>query len=259
MISYNYHKDNTKDKMKKIFSSIKNGFLDSIYPKHIKCIFCGEDLEFLNSFNSCEECLKRLPIIQKDFCVRCGGKLEDEQIGVCFNCKRNNFNFDLARSVFVYADEIVTLIHKFKFGSGKYLAEPIAYYMYNKLTTLNWNIDLISFVPMFPKREKIRGYNQARELANEIGKLSSIPVVNLFEKIVDTNEQAKLDANSRRKNLKGAFKLASTDFKDKNILIVDDIYTTGATTNELAHLLKGKANKIFVLTFAHTKLNEKNI
>ena len=245
--------------MTRFFKAIKEAILNSIYPKHIKCIFCGEELEHLNSFDSCEDCLKKLPLITKNFCIRCGAQLEDEQIGVCFNCKRNNFDFDLARSVFVYTDKVVSLIHHFKFGSGKYLAEPIAYYMYNKLKTLNWDIDLITYVPMFYKREKIRGYNQSKELATEIGKLTQLPVVTIFEKVVDTNEQARLDAKSRRKNLKDAFRLVSNDFKNKNVLIIDDIFTTGATSNELSRLLKGKANKIFVLTFAHTKINEKDI
>lgn len=245
--------------MTKFFMNIKEVLLNSIYPKHIKCIFCGEELEHLNSFDSCENCLKTLPLITKHFCIRCGAQLENEQVGVCFNCKRNNFDFDLARSVFVYKDKVVSLIHRFKFGSGKYLAEPIAYYMFNKLKTLNWNIDIITYVPMFLKREKIRGYNQAKELANEIGKLTQLPVSTIFEKVVDTHEQAKLNAQSRRKNLKDAFRLVSNDFKNKNVLIVDDIFTTGATSNELSHLLKGKANKIFVLTFAHTQINEKDI
>lgn len=245
--------------LKKFLTNIKNGFLDSIYPKHIKCIFCGEELEHTNSFDSCEECLKRLPVLNKDFCPRCGGKLEEDQIGVCFNCKKNNFDFSLARAVFVYNDSIIPLIHKFKFGNGKYLTEPIAFYMYNKLKTLNWNIDYITYVPMFPKREKIRGYNQAKELAEEVGKLANIPVKNIFKKVKDTHEQARLNSKNRRLNLKGAFKVIDHDIKDKNILIIDDIFTTGATTNELAHLIKDKVKYTFVLTFAHTQINEKDI
>ena len=245
--------------MKRFLTNVKDGFLNSIFPKHIKCIFCGEDLEHINSFDTCEDCLKRLPLIVKNFCIRCGGQLEDEQIGVCLNCKRNNFDFDLTRSVFVYSNNIVHLIHKFKFGSGKYLCEPIAYYMFNKLKSLDWNIDIISYVPMFPTREKMRGYNQSKELALTIGQLANIPVKTLYIKTVDTQEQAKLDAKSRRKNLKDAFKLIDNDIKDKNILIIDDIFTTGATSNELARITKNKAKNVFVLTFAHTQLKEKNI
>lgn len=246
--------------LKNIFNNIFNGFLDSIFPKHIKCIFCGEELPELNSYDTCDKCKKTLPLLkEKTCCIRCGAELEDDQLGVCFNCKKNNFDFLYARSVCSYTGAVIPTMYKFKFGKGKYLAEPLAYYMYEVLKELNWGIDIITYVPMFPKREKIRGYNQARELAIELSKVTNIPMEDVFEKIIDTHEQAKLNSQARRKNLKDAFKVINKNLKDKTILIIDDIFTTGTTTAELSRILKGKCLNSYVLTFAHTKTNEKDV
>ncbi len=243
----------------KIFGGIKNRILNSIFPDNIKCIFCDEELPSPTPFDTCDKCMELLPFLEKDFCPRCGGKLEEDQIGVCFNCKKNNFDFSYARSVFVYDDFIRPIVHKFKFGSGKYLAKPLANFMAEKLKSLDWNIDIITYVPMFKKREKQRGFNQARELANEIGKILNIPVQDIFEKKVDTHEQARLNSMSRRKNLKDAFKVIGRNLKDKTILIVDDIYTTGATCSELSSIIKDRCQETFVLTLAHTQLDEKDV
>ncbi len=243
----------------KIFGGLKKRILDTIFPDKIKCIFCDEELPTITPFETCDNCMEKLPILNKDFCPRCGGKLEEDQIGVCFNCKKNNFDFSYARAVFVYDDFIRPVVHKFKFGAGKYLATPLANFMAEKLKSLEWNIDIITYVPMYKKREKKRGFNQARELANEMGKILNIPVQTIFEKKIDTHEQARLDSMSRRKNLKDAFKVVARNLKDKTILIVDDIYTTGATCGELSSIIKDRCNEIFVLTLAHTPLDEKDV
>ena len=253
------NKINFMNIFKSFVINIKNGFLNLIYPKHIKCIFCGEEIELNNSFDSCENCINTLPIINTDYCYRCGGKREKDAVGVCLNCKINNFDFDFARSVFEYNDKLIPTIHKLKFGGGKYLVKPLSFYLYSKLKTLDWKIDLITFVPMYTKRQKERGYNQAEELAKELSKLINIKCEPMFTKIKDTKEQAKLSGKERRTNLKDSFKLIYKDIAGKNILIVDDVYTTGATSNELARLIKDKSNNIYILTLAHSKIDETNV
>jgi len=226
---------------------------DLIYPRHIKCIFCGNEIKEFNEYDSCEKCLKSLPFIVKDFCPRCGTQMPEDSVGVCNNCKTHNFYFDYARSVFVYEDLVKRAIHKLKISSAKYIAEPLANTMFYYFKSLNWNIDFITYVPMHKSRLKFRGYNQAKELASYLSTKLNKPLIDCFEKIKNTPNQTSLSGKERQENLKDAFKLIYKDVKDKNILIIDDIFTTGATSNEVSKLLRNKdANKIYVLTIAHT-------
>lgn len=231
-----------------------------IYPKHIKCIFCGNEITNPNKYDMCDNCLTHLPFIVKDFCSRCGSQLSQNHIGVCQNCKITNFHFDYARAVFVYDKNVKRTIKKLKFSSAKYLIEPLANCLYYKFTSLNWKVDLVTFVPIHESRLKLRGYNQSEELAKEFSKLTNIENINCFTKIKNTPNQTSLSRKDRQNNLIDAFKLKYKSVKDKNILIIDDIFTTGATTNELSKLLKNNgANKVYVLTIAHTKERPNNL
>lgn len=230
-----------------------------IYPRHIKCIFCGEEIKELNSYDACEKCLKSLPFIIKDFCPRCGLQMPTDSVGVCMNCKTKNYNFDYARSVFTYNDLVKHAIHKMKISSAKYIAEPLAQSLFYYFKTLDWKIDFVTYIPIHSQRLKFRGYNQSKELATHFSNLTNIPIIECFEKIKNTPNQTSLSGKERQNNLKDAFKLIHSDVKDKNILIIDDIFTTGATSNEVSKLLRNKnANKIYVLTVAHTQ-NQKDL
>lgn len=244
-------------KIKEIFNKFRNGVLDMLYPKHIKCIFCSEELAELNLYDSCEKCLSTLPRINKDYCIHCGMSRSEGAVGSCIFCKRENPSFTLARAVLKYEGTTAIVIQNLKYNHAKYLAEPLAYFLFEKLKNLNWEIDLISFVPIHAKKLKQRGYNQAELLAKELSKLTNIECKNLFEKIKETPTQTKLTRQQRKKNIENSFKLTNKDVADKNILIVDDVFTTGATANELAKLLKNaKAKYVYILTLAHSVLKE---
>jgi competence protein ComFC len=131
--------------------------------------------------------------------------------------------------------------------------------MYDILLKQDWKIDLICYVPLFPKREKDRGYNQARELANNLSRLTEIETCNNIIRTRDTPTQTKLSLRERQQNVKDCFKVIDKNtFKNKNILIIDDVFTTGSTTNEISKLLKNcKANKVHVLTISHAGFKQK--
>jgi len=243
--------------LKKIFNSIKNKFENALFPKHIKCIFCGRELSELNHFDCCEKCFPALPTINEYHCQRCGDQLAEGQTTVCKNCKANNFSFEIARSVFSYKDQIRPIIHKLKYNNAKYLAEPLAYFLYSKFVSLNWQIDIITSVPLHKNRLKQRGYNQSEELAKHLSTLASTNYTQLATREIDNPSQTALDFKDRKKNVEDIFKITNTIIKNKNILIVDDIYTTGATVNELAKLFKKHhAKNVYILTLAHTKYDE---
>ena len=246
------------NKFIKLFSKIKNGFLDMLFPKHIKCIFCNEEISELNLYDSCNNCLSSLPFIQKDYCLHCGLPRNTGASGVCMFCKNENPTFTLARAVFKYEGKVRNIIQNLKYNNAKYSVQPLAYFMFETLKKLNWQIDLITFVPIHSSKLKSRGYNQAQLLAQEISMFLDIECKDLFDKVTNTPTQTKLARQERRKNVQNSFKLKSKGFENKNILLIDDVFTTGATVNELSKILKNaKARNVYVLTLAHSVLKEK--
>ena len=122
--------------------------------------------------------------------------------------------------------------------------------------TQNLFADCVTYIPMFKKKEKLRGYNQAKLLAEEFSNHTNIPIFDFCEKVVDNSSQTELDFKARRENVKDAFKFKKElkkQLKDKVVLVIDDIFTTGATTNEICKILLEKgAKECFVFTLAHT-------
>lgn len=236
-----------------IISKIKQNLINAFYPKHIKCICCKNELDTTNVYDMCENCYNTFPFIKTNFCNRCGLKFEKDGGGICLNCKANNFNFDLARSVAHFDDRVANVIHKFKYARYKFLAEPLSYLLYDTLLIQNWKIDLICYVPLFEAREKERGYNQSRELALNLSKLTDIKICHDIIRIRNTPTQTQLSRSKRQENVKDCFKLANPkQFNNLNILLIDDVFTSGSTTDEISKILKkAKANKVYVLTLAH--------
>lgn len=233
---------------------VRDRILDIIFPKSIKCIFCDEELTSHAVNRTCEDCQRTLPFISRG-CPKCGSILNDNNSGVCANCKANNFDFEQARSVFVYTDKVVSVIHRFKYSSQIYLADPLADYMSDVLATWDIEPDIITAVPLHKARERERGYNQSRLLGEHIAKKLKYPYMDLCTKIVDNPSQTTLDVASRKSNVVGAYKFIDSKrkvVKGKTILLIDDIYTTGSTVNEVTKVLKqAGADKVYVLTLAH--------
>ena len=241
------------------FDKFKEFLLNIIYPKHITCVFCDEELDSNSNNDTCVQCLSELPFLTTNTCERCGGIVSENNENICLNCKANNFEFDLARSVFNYEDKIVSAIHKYKYSSHRYLLEPFGNYLSKYLASWNIHPDYITSVPLHPNREKARGYNQAKCMAELVSKNFGIPYVDICEKTVDNKNQARLDFKERRKNVKDVYKLVP-DIRKKvsgsTILLIDDVYTTGSTCSEVAKIIKSAGvSKVYVLTLAHAQCN----
>jgi ComF family protein len=124
-------------------------------------------------------------------------------------------------------------------------------------TYLKYNMqgEIIVPVPMSEKDVKKRGFNQAELLAYEVGKRLDIPVLPALVKVKETSAQKELSGRERAENLEKAFEVIYPQIKDRKILLIDDIFTTGATANECAKtLLKAKCKEVSVLTACITKL-----
>lgn len=238
-----------------------NGFENLFFTNHA-CLSCRKEIPDGTNFSLCKNCLESIEVLNENICETCGDKiLENNKI--CDRCKTSKFSFDKSRSFSIYEDVSARLVKRFKYSGKKYYSEHLADLMLTRNECFE-NIDYITFVPIGTKRRKERGFNQAEELANQIGKKTNIPVIDTLEKLGSERHQAGLSQKERQENLSGTFKLKEglSEIKDKNVLLIDDVFTTGATLSECAKVLKSdkknKPNKVLCYTFAKTKLNSTN-
>ena len=223
---------------------------ESLFPLSFTCDSCG--IETFDG-NLCPDCLKEMTFNNKITCPVCGRKVERQEI--CIECKAKPPLFEYGMSALIYDGTAIKLIHKFKNGDA-YLKEYFADLIVAKLDVLV-PIDYIAYVPMTKKAERKRGYNQAKLLAESISKRINVPVCDAIEKVKDTTAQKSLSGKDREKNLKNSFKAKSKNaLLDKNVLLIDDILTTGATADAVSSaLFKAGAMKVFLATIASVEYN----
>lgn len=241
-------------KIKAFFSKALDTFDDALYPLDCTCDVCGEELVEDTRYRLCSECIANLPYANGHICLNCGMPLDDES-DYCNRCQNQKSSFVKNRSPLVYDGEVKRMIHKLKFGKKKYIAQTLGALMADKYLESGMDSEIIVFVPMTESELKKRGFNQAELLAMEVGRRLDIPVLPALVKIKDTSQQKELKGKDRASNLEGAFACLFEQVKGRKILLVDDVFTTGATANECANtLLKAKAREVCVLTAAVTKL-----
>jgi len=241
-----------KEKILRIF--------DKIFPSKIICGFCGKELFKDGDIRVCDECLSKLKPIEKP-CIKCGVEVKDLS-SVCDVCKTKKFTFKRAVACFNFDEITKPIIHKLKYDGGQYLAEILAKFMAKVVLENEFDFDAILYVPMHNKRKIERGYNQSKLLAIEIGKILNKSVLeNTLVKTKHTKNQADLSFKLRAENLKNSFEVVDKNVvKNKRILLVDDVFTTGSTVEEISKTLKQAGVKeVNVITFCHTLFDNKNI
>lgn len=223
------------------------------------CLSCDIEIPDRSEFQLCDECRQKFDIIKGNVCLKCGEKLSDDNpnIKFCDSCHDKEYHFDRNFSFSYYTDVSADIVKKFKYGGRKYYAKFIAGMML-KSPEIFKDVDIITYVPISRKRRRERGFNQAEEMAKELAKATGIEVMELLVKSKDGKNQAKLNQAERLKNLAGSFSAKSDGIKltGKNILIIDDVFTTGTTLDECSKVLrKLKPKKIYTYTFAKTDFN----
>lgn len=247
------------------FYEVLDLVLDFIYPENISCILCNKPIKKINTYSLCKDCFKELNFIQ-DGCIKCGKpiiyhSLEKLDICGCSYCFNKSFYFDKAISCIEYSDISKSMILGFKYKNKTYMAKYISNIMKEKLDLENIKFDYITFVPLHKKRMRKRGFNQSEKIAKELGKLIDIPILDCIYRKSNTNRLYNLNRKERKIELKNAFLVKENInyVNGKNILLIDDIFTTGSTVNEISKLLKlNNVNKIFVMTLL-TKSNDNYI
>ncbi len=253
-ISKNPKRPNAFGKCANVFVKLYHRACSVFFPSNIKCIVCGDDLKEKQDIEICDKCQCKLhKITESECCARCGAVITG-QGQYCLNCQNTDREFDIARSVFVYENEVKKLIAGLKYNNKPYLSRTLSNYLAILYKELGWQADLIIPVPLSENRKKWRGYNQAELLADGLSDLINVPInTETLVKIKDTEAQASLSYLERRKNLRASFKvLDKYAVRGKKILLVDDVMTTGSTANACANVLKkAHADRVMVLTIAH--------
>ena len=201
----------------------------------------------------CLFCLDNKENLQGYICDLCREKIEDDHKRL----KTDLSYLDASYYSVYYNRFIKDKIHDFKFNDKSYLYRPFGELLLEtiKRYSIDNDIDVIYYVPLHRRKKVSRGYNQSQLLASYLSKALSIPLSHNLIKIKPTKDQHSLNRTQRQTNLKNSFRLKDgQDLRGKNILLIDDLITTGATLDECAKVLKDKgANKVIGLCLASTK------
>jgi competence protein ComFC len=215
---------------------IKDLILDLLFPKY--CLGCGREGQYI-----CDKCLIFATEIQNTGDLTCFWEY-DGIIKKAIHKIKYNGVYDIARELVSKKDFVILS----KAKNPKELRDPSSAL---GGTQDDNNGVVVTFVPMTKKREAKRGFNQAEIIAKEIGRKTGRPVVKLLEKIRETSDQIGLSRTERLENLKNSFRCLNFGFKQ--ILLVDDVYTTGATMEECSRILrKAGASKIHKFAICKT-------
>jgi competence protein ComFC len=207
----------------------------------------------------CPVCLESLQLIKEPICQVCGrGFDKAPSTGVCFDCVRiAEEERVMNRSPVAYTDQVAAWVRLFKYRGKEGLATPMGRWMAEvaRVHYARENISLVTFVPLHEERLIQRGFNQAEKLADEVGRRLRLPVCPLLVRNKDTAYQSKRTREERLSALGGSVILADGAWKrhvaNQVVLIVDDVYTTGATVRECAKPLRqAGVKKVCSVTFA---------
>ncbi len=224
------------------------------------CLSCHSVFEFGEEENFCEPCKKEIIYLGKSICRICGEDLQNPDISnsLCGECLQDPPHFEWARSVFQLTPSLSKVIYSFKYAGDEtalsWMAEELGLFLNHHFSSIQF--DFIVPVPLHMFRLLRRGYNQSLLLAKALAKSrgEKLDFENL-QKQKSTLAQSTLSKKDRTQQLRGAFSLKGQSlFREKNILLLDDVYTTGTTLRECTQVLSKADAKVFVLSLARTPL-----
>lgn len=230
-----------------LLSSFFNGLLDIVYPP--KCLVCGA----MQALYLCEECEGKINVSGPVSCERCAAPLDSE---VCWECRGKRFHFDSARSYGYYTGVLREAIHRFKYSGNRQLASSLG-----SLLSAVWrerpqpvSVDMIIPVPIHRLRQRERGFNQSMLLAEVVSRELSLPLARrALTRQKATKPQVHLALEERAENVKDCFAPGSDSVDGRNLILIDDVFTTGSTLDEAAGVLKSTgAATVHVLVLARS-------
>ena len=246
-------------KIKTLLLNIFNFIFDLFYPP--RCIIC-DDIYVKTSFSEsvliCNTCNNKIRYVN-DFpnqCKKCSRPIDEENI-LCLGCHITKHNYNVCYSCLLYENEMRKSLLSYKFYGARYKWKTFAGIMLSAIDSNKHfpHFDMIVSVPLSPKRKEARKFDHVAPFAEFISKHTNVYYAkNAIIKIKETSPQSRLTFKERFESVKGAYKAnPDTDFLGKSVLLIDDIYTTGATVDEISYVMRKKgATYVTVLTLCIT-------
>jgi ComF family protein len=247
--------------LRQVITPWTQALLDLLYPR--TCRVCDVPLADRNWL--CKPCEDALPTLDAPFCQVCGepfaGMIDREFR--CENCADRSLHFDFAIAGYKAEGEVRELVHRFKYGRDVTLRAPLGHLLRRALADPRLQAEdlaqwILVPVPLHHARQRERQFNQSLELCLHLARETGMPVQNAMKRVRATDRQARLTRAQRLQNLRGSFTMRR-EFSDKasplagaKVLLVDDVFTTGATTDECARILRREAGvqKVVVIAVA---------
>jgi ComF family protein len=226
-------------------------FLRILFPE--SCPVCKNPSREHKIAPICQECWDEISPYNGTICQICGKPLISSASIICGDCISDRPAFKLARSFGLYEATLKDAINLLKYYGIKRLSKPLSDIM---LTIKIPGVDTILPVPLHKRRLRGRGFNQSALLAKHVAKQLRIPIIpDCLIKVRDTLPQVGLGAKEREKNIRKSFEVKNKELvHGKTIMLVDDVFTTGATVRECSKVLKkAGARDIYVITLAHSR------
>lgn len=236
-------------------SSLLEAALAFVFPP--VCQLCNEQRASAAEGYVCADCFRRVRYVKEPFCERCGLPFEGSITGLfeCSNCEGVELAFTRARSAVHAKDVALEAIHRYKYNRAMwfepFLANLLISAAREEISKEDW--DYLVPVPLHPTKRREREFNQAERLAERLGRALNIPRANRWlRRTVRTRTQTLLSRNERAANVSKAFSTRpGLELSGERIVLIDDVLTTGATTNACARALKAAgAGEVCVWTVA---------
>lgn len=230
-------------------NTIMEKLWDILFPR--RCPVCDEPTP--SGQWICPKCREKIRYIGDNTCFRCGKELAREEEEYCRDCRERKHFFRQGAALYDYKSMRLSL-YRFKYAGrceyADFYALDMERCMEEKIRS--WNPQCLIPVPLHPKKERKRGYNQAEVLADKLGERLGIPVEkHLVKRSKNTIPMKELDVRMRQINLKKAFIIRQDDVKLERVVVVDDIYTSGSTVDAVAKvLLAAGVKEVFFISLA---------
>lgn len=239
-------------------SAVLDSALRLLYPDSLYCICCDKIIDSSRNYKLCNECMDGFKWAVGRTCLRCGKRLsQSDPRDICFSCSEHSHAYRRGYNCTEYGTHERALLYKLKYASCSYLADTIAEIMYDRMKSLSIEGDynLLLPIPAHKSRTRMRGYNQAALIAENLSLRCGIVCRStLLQRKNSTRALRSMTPEERKAALSGVFAIdskAANAIAGQRILLVDDIYTTGATADAVAELLyDAGADYVDIMSFA---------